>query len=266
VPIPGSKFRVAKDERHARELAESRRVEEQLKRHAEAKRVTLENFYRRLSQQDIKELPIVVKGDTQGTTEVVRSAIERLSTAEVRVRVLHSGVGDVTDNDIMLASASDAIVLGFKVDVSESARGLVKSEGVEVKLYDVIYHATEQIERALVGLLEPVYKEVVTGGVEVRQVFNLSSGVVAGCYVTNGAVSRKDRARVLRGDGEQVFDGAIQSLKRVKDEVKDVRAGFECGILLRDFSDVREGDRIETYRLEEQMPELTRGNSSSPQE
>lgn len=249
VPPAGSEFRVAKSERHARELVEERREAERLKRHAEAQKVSLETFYRRMANEKVKELRLIIKGDTQGTTEAVRAALERLSSGDAKVTVLHSGVGAVTDNDVILASASDAVVLAFRVDVQDTARTLAKSEGVDIKSYDVIYHATEDIQRALQGLLEPVFKEVETGVAEVRAIFKLSAGTVAGCHVISGVVQRSNRVRVLRA-GQQVFEGEIQSLRHVKDEVREVRAGYDCGILLRGFSEVQEGDRIHSFKLE----------------
>ncbi len=256
VPAPGTKFRVATNEKHAKELVEKRQIEQQKREHQEAKKISLENFYRRMSQEDTKELAMILKSDTQGTTEAVRSAIERLSTNKVKVSIISSGVGDVNDNDVMLASASQAVLLAFKVNASASAQSLAASEGVEIKNYDVIYHATDEIKLALLGLLEPVYKEVTTGTAEIRQVFKLSSGIVAGCYITNGVVERSNKARLYRDDNELIFEGDILSLKHLKDEVKDVRAGMECGIILRNCTDYRENDRIETYRLEQETPQL----------
>lgn len=249
VPPAGSEFRVATSEKHARELVEQRREEERLKKHAETQKVTLETFRLRMANEQVKELRLIIKGDTQGTTEALRGAVERLSSGDAKVTVLHSGVGAVTDNDVTLASASDAVIIAFRVDVQESARALAKSEGVDIKSYEVIYHATEEIERALQGLLEPKFKEVEMGVAEVRAIFKLSVGTVAGCHVLSGVVQRGNRVRVLRG-GQQVFDGEIQSLKHLKDEVREIRAGFDCGILLRGFSDVQEGDRIHAYKLE----------------
>ncbi|NLF39700.1 translation initiation factor IF-2 [bacterium] len=251
VPAAGSPFRVASSEKHARDLVEERRGQELRRRHEETRKVTLESFYRRMSEDKIKELPLVIKGDTQGTTEALRGALERLSSGDIRVRVLHCSVGDVTENDIMLASASDAVVLAFRVSVSDAARAAAKAEGVQIQSYDVIYHATEDIQRSLHGLLEPVFLEVQTAKVEVRKVFDLSVGTVAGCFVVEGTIGRDNKVRVVR-DGTVVHDGELQSLKRVKDEVREVRAGFECGILLRDYKDVHEGDRLEAYKMERQ--------------
>ncbi|RLD11057.1 MAG: translation initiation factor IF-2 [Chlamydiae bacterium] len=256
VPTPGTKFRVATNEKHAKELVEKRQIEQKQKEHAEAKKISLENFYRRMSQEDIKELSMIIKADTQGTTEAVRSAIERLSTNKVKVSIISCSVSDVNDNDVMLAAASQAVILAFKVGASASAQSLAAGEGVEIKKYDVIYHATDEIKLALLGLLEPVYKEITTGTAEIRQVFKLSSGIVAGCYITSGVIERSNKAKLYRADGELIFEGDIQSLKHLKDEVKDVRAGMECGIILKNCTDYREGDRIETYKLEQQTPQL----------
>jgi len=256
IPPPGAKFKVTISERHARDLVERRRVEEQLKRHADTQKVTLENFYRHMANEKYKELAIVLKGDTQGTTEAVRGSLERLSGGEVKVMVIHGGVGDVSENDVMLASASNAVVIAFKVNISESVRNTAKSEGVDIKEYEVIYHATEQIQKALVGMLDPVYKEEKSGVAEIRQVFKLStSGIVAGCSVLEGEMTRNSKARVMR-NGEQVYDGEIQSLRRLKDEVREVRTGFECGITMRDFNDIREGDLIQAYKLVQVEPHI----------
>ncbi len=249
VPAAGNAFRVATSERHARELVEDRRESEQLKRHAEAQKVSLETFYRRMANEQIKELRLIIKGDTQGTTEAVRAALERLSSGDAKVAVLHSGTGEVTENDVILASASDAVILAFRVDVLESARPLAKSEGVDIKSYDVIYHATEEIQRALIGMLEPVFKEVEMGVAEVRAVFDLTAGLIAGSHVISGVVQRSNRVRVMR-EGAQVFEGEIQSLRHVKDEVREVRTGYDCGILLRGFTGIKEGDRIHSFKLE----------------
>ena len=253
VPVPGTPFRVATSEKHARELVDTRRTEEQLRRHAHTQKITLENFFKSMASEAVKVLPLIIKGDTQGTTEALRTSLERLTAGNAKVQVLHCGVGDVTENDIMLASASNAVVLGFRVNLTESARPLAKSEGVDITMYDVIYHATEAVQAALAGLLDPVFNEVETGVAQVRAVFDLSSGKIAGCYIQSGTITRNNKARVVR-DGETVYEGDIQSLRRVKDEVREVREGFECGILLRDWKDAKEGDLIRAYKLERESP------------
>jgi len=249
VPQPGAKFRVAASEKLAKELTEKRAEEERLKRHADAARATLESFYQNMKNSDsAKELALIVKGDTRGTTEAVRSALEKLTTEEAKVTVLHSGVGDVTENDVMLASASNGVIIAFKTSVPESSRAVAKSKGVEIRQYDVIYHATEQIQKALMGLLEPTFHEEETGIAEVRQLFKLPSGVVAGSHVVSGEIHRTDKVRVLRGK-EVVFDGDIQTLRHLKDDVKEVRSGYDCGIVLNGFNEYAEGDKLHAYKM-----------------
>ena len=255
IPTPGTKFRVALNEKHAKEFVEKRQIEKREKEHALAKKVSLENFYRRMEQDETKELAMIIKADTQGTSEAVLSAVERLATSEAKVMIISCGVGDVNDNDVMLASASNAVILAFKVKTTSSAQTLASNEGVEIKNYDVIYHATDEIKLALTGLLEPVFKEITTGAAEIRKVFKLSSGIVAGCYITDGVVERTNKARLYRGE-ELIFEGDIQSLKHLKDEVKEARAGMECGIILSNFTDYQELDRIETFRIEQETPQL----------
>ena len=249
VPQPGAKFRVAASEKLAKELTEKRAEEERLKRHADAARATLESFYQNMKNSDsAKELALIVKGDTRGTTEAVRSALEKLTTDEAKVTVLHSGVGDVTENDVMLASASNGVIIAFKTSVPESSRAVAKSKGVEIRQYDVIYHATEQIQKALMGLLEPTFHEEETGIAEVRMLFKLPSGVVAGSHVVSGEIHRTDKVRVMRGK-EVVFDGDIQTLRHLKDDVKEVRSGYDCGIVLNGFNEFSEGDKLHAYKM-----------------
>ena len=249
VPQPGAKFRVAASEKLAKELTEKRAEEERLKRHADAARATLESFYQNMKNSDsAKELALIVKGDTRGTTEAVRSALEKLTTEEAKVTVLHSGVGDVTENDVMLASASNGVIIAFKTSVPESSRAVAKSKGVEIRQYDVIYHATEQIQKALMGLLEPTFHEEETGIAEVRMLFKLPSGVVAGSHVVSGEIHRTDKVRVLRGK-EVVFDGDIQTLRHLKDDVKEVRSGYDCGVVLNGFNEFAEGDKLHAYKM-----------------
>ena len=249
VPQPGAKFRVAASEKLAKELTEKRAEEERLKRHADAARATLESFYQNMKNSDsAKELALIVKGDTRGTTEAVRSALEKLTTDEAKVTVLHSGVGDVTENDVMLASASNGVIIAFKTSVPESSRAVAKSKGVEIRQYDVIYHATEQIQKALMGLLEPTFHEEETGIAEVRMLFKLPSGVVAGSHVVSGEIHRTDKVRVMRGK-EVVFDGDIQTLRHLKDDVKEVRSGYDCGVVLNGFNEFSEGDKLHAYKM-----------------
>ena len=249
VPQPGAKFRVAASEKLAKDLTDKRREEERIKLMETRAGATLENFFSTLQNNNSsKELPLIVKGDTRGTTEAVRSALEKLSTDEVKVNVIHNGVGDVTENDVMLASASNGIIIAFKTSVPEPTRAMAKSKGVEIRRYDVIYHATEQIQKALLGLLEPTFHEEETGVAEVRQLFTISGTVVAGSHVISGEIHRTDKVRVMRGK-EVLFDGEIQTLKHLKDDVKEIRSGYDCGIVLNGFNDFAEGDKLNAYKM-----------------
>ena len=249
VPQPGAKFKVAASEKLAKELTEKRAEEERLKRHAEAARATLESFYQNMKNSDsAKELALIVKGDTKGTTEAVHAALEKLTTDEAKVTVIHSAVGDVTESDVNLAYASNGIIIAFKTSVPESSRAEAKSKGVEIRSYDVIYHATEQIQKALMGLLEPTFHEEETGIAEVRQIFKIPGGFVAGSHVVSGKIHRSDKVRVMRGK-DVVFDGDILTLKHLKDDVKEVRSGYDCGIALNGFDGFAEGDKLHAYKM-----------------
>lgn len=250
VPQPGAKFKVAASEKLAKELTDKRKEEERIKNIDTKAGATLENFFTTMQNVDssTKELPLIVKGDTKGTTEAVKSALEKLSTNDVKVKILHNAVGDVTENDVNLAYASKGIIISFKTSVSEATRSLAKAKGVEIRRYDVIYHATEQIQKALLGLLEPTFHEEETGVAEVRQLFTINGSVVAGSHVISGEVHRADKVRVMRGK-EMLFDGDIQSLKHLKDDVKEVRSGYDCGISLSGFDGFAEGDKLHAYKM-----------------
>ena len=249
VPQPGAKFKVAASEKLAKELTEKRKEEERLRKHAETTKVNLENFYKNMKNSDsAKELALIVKGDTKGTTEAVHAALEKLTTDEAKVTVIHSAVGDVTESDVNLAYASNGIIIAFKTSVPESSRAEAKSKGVEIRSYDVIYHATEQIQKALMGLLEPTFPEEETGIAEVRQIFKIPGGFVAGSHVVSGEIHRSDKVRVIRGK-DVVFDGDILTLKHLKDDVKEVRSGYDCGIALNGFDGFAEGDKLHAYKM-----------------
>ena len=249
VPQPGAKFKVAASEKLAKELTEKRKEEERLRKHAETTKVNLENFYKNMKNSDsAKELALIVKGDTKGTTEAVHAALEKLTTDEAKVTVIHSAVGDVTESDVNLAYASNGIIIAFKTSVPESSRAEAKSKGVEIRSYDVIYHATEQIQKALMGLLEPTFHEEETGIAEVRQIFKIPGGFVAGSHVVSGEIHRSDKVRVIRGK-DVVFDGDILTLKHLKDDVKEVRSGYDCGIALNGFDGFAEGDKLHAYKM-----------------
>ncbi len=253
VPPAGSIFQVVENEQLARTIAAERREAKEAAERERRKRLTLEQFFAQLQEGKVKTLNLILKADVQGSLEAILSSLEKLNEQvgeETRLEILHSAVGNVTESDVMLAAASHAIVLGFNVKVDSAAERLAEQEGVDIRLYNVIYTLLEDVEKALKGLLEPEKREVVLGKAEVRAVFKVRQGRVAGCYVTEGKVVRNAQARVLR-DGEVVFDGKIASLRRYQEDVTEVREGFECGIRLDGFDDVREGDVIEVYRVEE---------------
>ena len=249
VPEAGTRFEVVDHERIARDRA--RQAEERLRRQELAQggsRRTLEEL---LGEGGTQDLNLVVKADVAGSVEALKEALARLSTEEVRVNIVRSGVGALTDSDVMLASASDGILLGFNVRPTNTAKQVAEREGVEIRTYDVIYKALEEIVAAMHGMLAPEIEERETGTAEVRQTFRVPNvGVVAGCYVTSGEISRNDRARVVR-DGTVVYEGNIASLKRFRDDVRSVREGFECGIGVENFNDVKEGDALEFFETVE---------------
>jgi translation initiation factor IF-2 len=249
VPEAGTRFEVVEHERGARDKAQQ--AEAALRRQELAEggqRRTLEDL---LGEGGVQDLNLVVKADVAGSVEALKEALSRLSTEEVRVNIVRSGVGALTDSDVMLASASDGILLGFNVRPTSTAKQVAEREGVEIRTYDVIYKAIEEIEAAMRGMLAPEMAEKETGVAEVRQTFRVPNvGVVAGCYVTEGEISRNNRVRVVR-DGTVVYEGNISSLKRFRDDVRSVRQGFECGIGVENFNDVKEGDVLEFFEIVE---------------
>jgi translation initiation factor IF-2 len=250
-PAAGDLFAVFADEREARDLANKRRALQREHEFRAAKKISLTEFRARMAEGETSELKMVLKCDVDGSVEVLSESLAKLSTSEVQVRVIRKAVGQISESDVLLAAASDAIVVGFHTRPDPKARELAEREKVEVRLYDVIYKAVEDVKSALEGLLKPELKEVVMGSAEVRQVFRLSkAGAVAGCMIVSGSISRTARVRLLR-DGEAVWTGRIASLKRFKDDVKEVSSGFECGISLEGRDDVKVGDVIEAYTVEE---------------
>ena len=251
VPSAGDIFNAVEDERLARELVEQRKHEQKQEQFNAYRKVTLDNLFSQIAEGEIKELPIVVKADVQGSVEAVKQSLEKLSNNEVRVRVIHGAVGAVKESDVMLASASNAIIVGFNVRPDPVAAENAVRDGVDIRLYRIIYDAIEEISTAMKGMLAPKYRDVEQGRVEVRQVYKISNvGMVAGSYVLSGKVTRGSKVRVVR-DGIIIADDEIAGLKRFKDDVKEVAEGYECGISLEKFSDVKEGDIFETYIVEE---------------
>lgn len=251
VPSAGDTFAAVEDEKLARELVEKRKHEAKEEQFKSYQKVTLDNLFSSIEQGEVKELPIIVKGDVQGSVEAVKQSLEKITNEEVKVRVIHGGVGAVSESDVMLAMASGAIIVGFNVRPHPSAEESAKENGVEIRLYRVIYDAIEDITAAMKGMLAPKFREVNLGRVEVRQVYKITGvGVVAGSYVLDGKVTRNGQVRVVR-DGIIVGDDKIAGLQRFKDAVKEVAAGFECGISLEKFTDIKEGDIFEAYVMEE---------------
>jgi translation initiation factor IF-2 len=257
VPEAGDPFVVLTDEAKARQVAEHRRTkrrETELTR--SSNRTTLEDFYQQAQAGEVKELRVIVKADVQGSVEAVSDSLTRLSTNEVKLTVLHASVGGISESDVLLASASKGIIIGFNVRAEGKAVQLAEREGVEIRLYSIIYEVIEDIRAALEGMLEPTYKEKPLGRAEVRQVFTISRlGLVAGCLVTEGRVVRGSHARLLR-NRSVIHDGRIGSLRRFKDDVREVAAGTECGIGFENFEGMQAGDMIEAYELEQVLRRL----------
>jgi translation initiation factor IF-2 len=250
VPQAGDIFQVVPSEREARVIvAEKMESEEKISTGKKAQ-ITLEQLYDQYKAGEVRELRLIIKADVQGSLEPIISSLKDLCTEEITANILHAETGNITENDVMLAAASKAIIIGFSVQADVAARRLAEKEGVSIRLYDIIYRMIEDIEKALNGMLEPVEKETVLGHAEVRKVFRISKvGVIAGCYVVDGEIRRNTRGKVLR-DGEVVAISEISSIKHLQEDVREIRQGFECGLGLRNFSDFIEGDRIECVLVE----------------
>ena len=251
VPEAGELFEAVEDERLARELADRRTTEAKEKQFAAYTKVTLDNLFDQMAANDMKELPIVVKADVQGSAEAVKQSLEKISNEEVRVRVIHAGVGAISKSDVSLADASNAIIIGFNVRPDAVAKAEAEQTGVEMRMYRVIYDAINDVSDAMKGMLAPKVREVALGEAQVRQVYKISSvGTVAGCRVTDGKITRDAQLRLVR-DGIVICEDSIASLKRFKDDAKEVAEGFECGITLSKFQDIKEGDVFECFKMEE---------------
>jgi len=251
VPQAGDSFQVVRDPAMASKIStfrQSRNRDEALG--GGPPRLTLEQLYARMQAGEIKDLPLIIKGDVQGSVEVLRDAVSKLEAGEIRPRIIHSGGGAITENDVLLATASGAIVIGFSVRPQKGAAELAEREGVDVRLHNVVYQVTDEIQKALRGLLAPVYQEKKLARVEVRNTFRVPRvGSIAGSYVLEGQVPRNAQARLLRDD-VVIYEGKISSLRRFKDDVSEVKSGFECGIGLENYSDIKVGDVIEVFSRE----------------
>ncbi|MEG1718971.1 MAG: translation initiation factor IF-2 [Clostridia bacterium] len=253
VPTAGDTFFCVENERMAREVVEQRKQAEKDEKYKDAgQKVTLDDLFDQIKQGEVKPLNLIVKADVAGSVEAIRTSLEKLSNEEVKVTVIHGGVGAINESDVMLATASGAIVIGFNVRPDAGATDTISRYDVDVRLYSIIYDCIEEIEHAMKGMLAPVYKEVIQGHAEVRQIFKVSTaGTIAGCHVTDGKIQRASKVRVQRA-GTQIFEGELESLKRFKDDAKEVAQGFDCGIAISGFNDLKEEDVIESYILEQQ--------------
>ena len=250
VPQAGDIMTAVTGEPQAQALLAKRHREMEERATIAARSVSLHNLYDKISSGQVKGLNVILKADVQGSIEPILSSLERLSTDEVQVRILHSGTGNVSESDVMLAAASNGLIIGFGVGTDEGARRLASTEGVDIRQYDVIYNVIDDVEKALKGLLEPEYVEVIDGHAEVRAVFSAAKGTqVAGLYVLDGKINRNSSVRVRRGE-EVIADTTVSSLRRFKDDVREVAAGYECGVAVKDFGDFQVGDRLEFYRMD----------------
>jgi translation initiation factor IF-2 len=251
VPVAGEQAQMLADERKAREIALFRQGKFRDVKLAKQQAAKLENMFEQMAEGQVKTLSLVIKADVQGSYEALTHALSKLSTAEVKVNIIHSGVGAITESDINLAYASKAVVIGFNTRADSTARKLIVSTGVDVRYYNIIYEAVDEIKAALSGMLAPERKENAIGLVDIRQVYRISKvGAVAGCYVLEGVVKRNSQVRMLR-DNVVIHSGEIESLKRFKDDAREVKAGFECGLSLKGYDDIKVGDQLEVYEVVE---------------
>ncbi len=255
-PTAGDEFTVVPTEKTARDLVSFRQEREKQKRHAATKPASLATMFKRAQDLNIKELPIIIKADVQGSVEAIVNSLQKLGTEEISVRILHQAVGGITESDVTLASASQAIIIGFNVRANQQARELARTTGIDIRYYSIIYNLVDEVKAAMGGMLSPAVKENIIGYVEIRDVFDLTKfGKVAGCYVTEGQVKRNANARIIR-DNVVVYTGKLKALKRFKEDVKEVSTGFECGLSFENYEDIKAGDKIEIYEVTEQARTL----------
>lgn len=249
-PIAGDKFMAFESEKQARSIGEQRKIASKLKENQATGSVSLDDLFSKI-ESGLKEINVIVKADVNGSSEAVKNSLEKIEVEDVRVKVVRSSVGAITEGDIVLAKATDAIIIGFNIRPNNSIRDYAKEQGVEIRLYDIIYKLVEEIEAAMKGMLDPIYEEKIIGEAEVRQLFKFSKvGIIAGSYVTDGIIKRDAKARVIR-DSVVMYDGNINSIQREKDSVKEVKKGLECGITVENFNDIKVGDTIEAYEMVE---------------
>ncbi|MEF9426858.1 MAG: translation initiation factor IF-2, partial [Candidatus Mariimomonas ferrooxydans] len=257
VPQAGDIFVVIEDEKKARQIALTRLQKMKTAKAVKARKLTLDDLYDKIKEGKIKELNIIIKADVQGSAEAVKDSLEALVHPEVKVKVIHSAVGGINESDVMLAAASNAIIIGFNIRPDAKAHSLAEKEGVDIRLYKIIYEAIDDIKKALEGLLEPTVTEKILGRAEVKQLFSISRlGTIAGSYVLDGTITRASSGiRVIR-DNVVIYEGKISSLKRIKDDAKEVQAGYECGIMIENFNDIKVGDILENYTMEQVATKL----------
>jgi translation initiation factor IF-2 len=256
LPEAGDSFQVVTDTAKAKQIVMYREAKARESALAKNSRLTLEQLHKQMQAGEVKELPIILKADVAGSAEVLTDTLQKLSNDKVRVRVLHSGVGAITEYDVLLASTSNAIIVGFNVRPERNAAAVAEQEKVDIRLHTIIYNLTDEIKRAMTGILEPVYREVYKGKAEVRDTFRVTKvGMVAGCFVQDGTITRDSEVRLLR-DNVVVFTGKIGSLRRFKDDVSEVKSGMECGITIENFGDIKQGDVIEAFVTERVATEV----------
>lgn len=251
VPLAGDRFVVFKDEKRARRIGEARQQQNILAQRQESQKVSLDNLFEQIKQGEMKDLNVIIKGDVQGSVEALAASLMKIDVEGVNVRIIHTAVGAINESDVTLASASNGIIIGFNVRPDTNAKRAAEAEGVDMRLHRIIYKVIEEIEQAMIGMLDPEFEEKVIGQAEVRQTINISKvGTVAGSYVTDGKITRDSQVRIIR-DGIVVYEGQVDALKRFKDDVKEVAQGYECGITIENFNDVKEGDIFEAFVMEE---------------
>jgi len=250
VPQAGEQFFVLEDEKTARLLALKRQEQEKINQIRRETKISLEDLSMQIKEGKVKELKLIIKADVQGSLEAIKETLNKLKIAEIKLEIIHEAVGNINASDIILAAASNALILGFHVNIDERAKELMQKEGVDVRTYNIIYELANDIKSALEGMLEPKLKKVFLGKLEIRKVFQLSrAGTVAGCFVVKGKITRSALVTLIR-NGTAIYEGNVSSLKRFKDDVKEVSEGFECGVSLSNFGDYKEGDIIEAYEIE----------------
>jgi translation initiation factor IF-2 len=254
--MAGDKFIVVQDEKTAKQISEHRKKAIREKEVGKKSVVSLDDLFERIKEGEVKELNIILKTDVQGSLEALSDLLVKQSTDEVKLKIIHMATGTITETDVMLASASNAIIIGFNIRANPRVTEIAKNENIDIRYYDVIYNAVKDIRAAMTGLLEPVFEEHIIGRAYIKEIFHIPKvGAVAGCQVSDGHVERNANVRLLRDD-VVVFDGKIASLRRFKEDVKEVQSGYECGIGLENYHDVKPGDVFEVYQMEEVEPQL----------